>query len=352
MNSSHTPYAAFARRKALLTVALFVATAIAAVLAVRAGSADLSTADVLRALVRAEESVKTVIVWNVRLPRVLVALTAGIALSVSGAMMQNVLRNPLASPYTLGVSQGAAFGAAFAIIGLGAGTAQNLTASAVSVTDALPVAAFAFAGALVATAVIVGVARFRGSRPETVVLTGVALGSMFAALTVLLQYFAEDTQVAAVVFWTFGDLGRAVWRELAMMAVIMAAGTAYAIYRRWDYNALEAGTEAAEGLGVNVERVRLETMLVSSLMTAGAVAFLGIIGFIGLVGPHLVRRVVGNDYRFVLPASAAAGALLLLVSDTIARTVISPVVLPVGAITSLLGAPLFLYLLVGRRESR
>lgn len=349
VRSSYEAYAAFTRRKAVITLALVAVTLVAAVLAVGAGSADLSVADVMRALLRLEESVSAVIVWNVRLPRVLVALAAGVALSVSGAVMQNVLRNPLASPYTLGVSQGAAFGAAFAIIGLGAGATQNLATGAVQITKALPVAAFAFAGALAATAVIVGAARFRGARPETVVLTGVALGSLFAALTVLLQYFAEDTQVAAVVFWTFGDLGRASWRDVAVVAAIATAGLVYAVYRRWDYNALEAGAEAAEGLGVDVERVRLEGMFVSSLMTAGAVAFLGIIGFIGLVGPHLVRRIIGNDYRFLLPASAATGALLLLISDTVARTVISPVVLPVGAITSLLGAPLFLYLLMGRR---
>jgi iron complex transport system permease protein len=351
-HDSYAAYREFTRRKALITAGLFAATVVVAILAVGAGAADLSTADVVRALLRLDESVNTVIVWNVRLPRVLVGVVAGMALAVSGAVMQNVLRNPLASPFTLGVSQGAAFGAALAIIGLGAGATQNLTAGAVRVTSALPVAAFAFAGALVATAVIVAVARFRSAAPETVVLTGVALGSLFAALTVLLQYFAEDTQVAAVVFWTFGDLGRASWRDLAIMTAITATGLLYTMFRRWDYNALEAGAEAAEGLGVDVERVRLEGMLAASLMTAGAVAFLGIIGFIGLVGPHLVRRVLGNDYRFVLPASACAGALLLLVSDTVARTVISPVVLPVGAITSLLGAPLFLYLLVGRRGSR
>ncbi len=349
---SYAAYREFTLRKALVTAGLFGATVVVAVLAVGAGAADLSTVDVVRALLRLEEGVNTVIVWNIRLPRVLVGVVAGMGLAVSGAVMQNVLRNPLASPFTLGISQGAAFGAALAIIGLGAGATQNLIAGAVRVNAALPVAAFAFTGALAATVVIVGVARFRSAAPETVVLTGVAIGSLFAALTVLLQYFAEDTQVAAVVFWTFGDLGRASWRDLSIMAAITAAGLVYTMFRRWDYNALEAGTEAAEGLGVDVERVRLEGMFVSSLMTAGAVAFLGIIGFIGLVGPHLVRRVLGNDYRFVLPASACAGALLLLVSDTVARTVISPVVLPVGAITSLLGAPLFLYLLVGRRGSR
>jgi iron complex transport system permease protein len=280
------------------------------------------------------------------------AVLAGAGLSISGAVMQNVLRNPLASPFTLGISQGAAFGAALAIIVLGGGTIGSSAMDAVKVTDAFSVTTCAFIGAMVATLVVVGFARYRGVTPETMVLTGVALGSLFSAGTALLQYFADDTQVAAVVFWTFGDLSRASWRDVATMAAIVIAGGTYFLFNRWNYNALESGAETAQGLGVDVDRVRLGGMLVSSLVTAVVVAFLGIIGFIGLVGPHLVRRTIGNDHRFLLPASAAAGSLLLLLSDTFARTVISPVILPVGAITSLLGAPLFLYLLMGKKGAR
>lgn len=327
---------------------LLVGVCVAAVFAVGVGSAALSTLDVVRALVGAGEGADAIIVWDVRVPRVAAAVIAGAALAVSGAVMQSVLRNPLASPFTLGISQGAAFGAAVAIVGFGMG-ATGSAAGAVRVFEALPVAVLAFAGAMAAALAIVGLARFRGATPETMVLGGIALGSLFSAGTVLVQYFAEDTQVAAVVFWTFGDLGRASWRDVGMMAAATAVGCAYFLWHRWTYNALEAGGDAAHGLGVNVARVRLVGMLVSSFVTAAVVAFLGIIGFIGLVGPHLVKRVLGHDHRFVLPAAMAAGALLLLAADTVARTVISPVVLPVGAITSLLGAPLFLYLLFGRR---
>lgn len=344
-------YESFSRRKAVFTAVLFVSTAVAALYAIQAGAADLSVADVFTTLIGRGEGIANTIVWNVRLPRVLAAIVAGMGLSMSGAVMQNVLRNPLASPFTLGISQGAAFGAALAIIAFGGGTIGSSMMDAVKVTNAFSVTTCAFGGALVATLVVVGFAKYRGATPETMVLSGVALGSLFAAGTALLQYFADDTQVAAVVFWTFGDLGRASWRDLATMAGVTLLGGAYFLYNRWDYNALEGGADTAKGLGVNVERVRLMGMLVSSLVTAVAVAFLGIIGFIGLVGPHLVRRVIGNDYRYLLPASAAAGALLLLASDTFARTIVSPVILPVGAITSLLGAPLFLYLLMSRRRS-
>jgi len=349
--SAREAYGAYQRRKVLITAMLLVAVVALAVLAIRAGSAGLTTSEVLRALVHPAEQTSGVIVWNVRVPRVLTAVVAGAGLSISGAVMQSVLRNPLASSYTLGISQGAAFGAALAIIGFGAGVTGSMAVDAVSVLNAWSVAGFAFAGAMIAALTVVGLARFRGATPETMVLAGVALGSLFSAGTVLLQYFAEDTQVAAVVFWTFGDLGRASWRDIALMGAVTALGGLYFMWRRWEYNALEAGGESAQGLGVNVARARMTGMFVSSLVTASVVAFLGIIGFIGLVGPHMVRRVLGNDHRFLLPASAAAGALILLASDTVARTVISPVVLPVGAITSFLGAPLFLYLLVGRGRS-
>jgi len=336
----------------LATVALIGLTAAMALYAVQAGSANLSLREVLGTLLGTAEGPARTIVWNVRLPRVAAAVVAGYGLSVSGAVMQSVLRNPLASPFTLGISQGAAFGAALAIVGFGFGAIGSAAADAVQVDNAWSVTGFAFAGAMAATLAVIAFARYRGATAEVMVLAGVALGSLFSAGTVLLQYFAEEMQVAAIVFWTFGDLGRAAWRDVGVMALLVVLGGTYFTWRRWDYNALEVGVESAKGLGVDVERVRLHTMFVSSLVTAGVVALLGIIGFVGLVGPHMVRRVVGNDYRFLLPAAGATGALLLLASDTLARTVMSPVVLPVGAITSLLGAPLFLYLLFGRRVPR
>lgn len=345
-------YVAFARRKLIVTAVLILGTAVAALYAIQAGAANLSVSEVFMTLLGRSHGAAETIVLNIRLPRVIGAILAGAGLSISGAVMQNVLRNPLASPFTLGISQGAAFGAALAIIVFGGGTIGSSTLDAVKVTNPFSVTSCAFLGAMTATLVVVGFARYRGVTPETMVLTGVALGSLFSAGTALLQYFADDTQVAAVVFWTFGDLGRASWSDVATMAIVVIAGSAYFMFNRWDYNALESGAETARSLGVNVDRVRLVGMFVSSLVTAVVVAFLGIIGFIGLVGPHLVRRVIGNDYRFLLPASAAAGALLLLASDTFARTIISPVILPVGAITSLLGAPLFLYLLMGKRGAR
>lgn len=167
----------------------------------------------------------------------------------------------------------------------------------------------------------------------------------FAAATTLIQFFAQDVQVAAIVFWTFGDLGRASWPDVRIMFFLVMLALLYFMLHRWDYNAIDSGEETAKGLGVDVEKLRLGGMLISSLITSVAVAFLGIIGFIGLVAPHMMRRVIGGDHRFLIPGTTVMGCLLLLASDTLARTIIKPVVLPVGAITSFMGAPLFLYLL-------
>jgi len=192
---------------------------------------------------------------------------------------------------------------------------------------------------------ILFLARLRGFSPESVVLAGVAFGSLFAAGSTLVQYFAEDVQVAAMVFWTFGDLGRISWQEVAILSVLTMAALVYFLLQRWNYNALESGEDAAKSLGVHVEQTRLRSMLAASLVTAVAVAFLGIIGFVGLIVPQMMRRVLGIDHRFLISASAVTGAGLLLLADTLARTLISPVVLPVGAITSFFGAPLFLFIL-------
>ena len=190
------------------------------------------------------------------------------------------------------------------------------------------------------------ISKIRGASPETMVLSGVALGALFTAGTMFLQFFADDVQLAAMVFWTFGDTARATWSELGFLSLITLAATIYFIFNTWNYNAVDAGDETAKGLGVKVERVRLLGMLIASLVTAVAVAFLGIIGFVGLVCPHIVRRLIGGDHRFLLPATVVAGGLLLLASDTAARLVMAPHLLPVSIITAFMGAPVFLYLIV------
>lgn len=332
-------------RKWLILLALLILTIILAVIAVNAGASDINPLQVFKALFGLSSGVSDIVIWNIRLPRVTAAIIAGAGLSVAGCVMQTGLRNPLASPSTLGISNAAAFGANLAIVFFGAGNIKSNSADAVTVNNPYSVTICAFAFSMIAMLLILFLARLRKFTPDAMVLAGVAFGSLFSAGSTLIQYFAQDVQVAAMVYWTFGDLGRISWNEVAILFVLVTAALIYFMFRRWDYNALDSGEDSAKSLGVNVDRVRLGGMFAASLITAVAVSFMGIIGFIGLIGPQIMRRVIGSDHRFLIPASALTGAALLLFSDTLARMLLSPVTLPVGAITSFFGAPLFLYLL-------
>ncbi|MDD4254853.1 MAG: iron ABC transporter permease [Methanofollis sp.] len=322
------------------------------IISISVGAVAIPPLDVVRTLTGTTISDKyNTIIWNIRLPQVLAAVCAGIGLSVAGAAMQSILRNPLGSPFTLGISSAGAFGAAFSIIVLGAGTVSSTGTDIVTVTNPWMTTATAFAFCLLATGVILLLSTMREASPESMILAGVALGSLFSAGTMLLQYFADDTKLASVVFWSFGDVGRATWGSLTLIAVIVAASVIYFILNRWNYNAIDAGDETAKALGVEVERVRLTGMVAASLVTAVTVSFLGVIGFVGLICPHMMRRLIGNDERFLIPASCVAGAVLLLASDTAARLIISPRVLPVAILTTFLGVPIFLWM-VFRRTGR
>ena len=350
---ANSAYRGYTRRKLVLIGSVAVGTLLLAVLAMALGSAGLSFVDVLETLVGRGDPRSIQIVIHMRLLRVLTAALAGAGLALAGCTMQNVLQNPLASDYTLGVSQGAAFGAAVAILALGAG--GGLGHDALLGAGPYLVTLSAFIGAMLATSAILLLARYRGMTPEAMVLAGVALGSLFTAGTALAQYFASDVQVAAIVFWTFGDIGRGSWQDLVVIATVTLPSALYFVVARWDQNVLCAGEESARTLGVDVGKTRMTGMLLASLITATAVSFLGIIAFVGLVAPHLMRRAIGGDNRYLVPASAVAGAFLLLASDTFGRTIIAPVVLPVGAVTSLMGAPLFLVVLLrgfARRDLR
>jgi iron complex transport system permease protein len=317
---------------------------LSAIYAMCVGDYRLTVNQVVDALIGNGGDNAGLVIWNIRLPRVVASIIAGMSLAVAGAVMQCILRNPLASPFTMGISHGAMFGASLAIILLGAGGAEST--GRVFVNNPYSITVFAFLGALIGVFVILLLAKLRGLSPEAMILAGVAMSSLFTASTMLIQYFADDLQLAAMVYWTFGDLGRPLWDEIYIMVAIMIPALLYFIYKRWDYNALEAGEETAKSLGVNTERTRLIGMFIASLLTAVNVAFLGIIGFIGLICPHIVRIFIGGDYRFLIPISALFGAVLLLIADTFARTIISPIVLPVGILTSFMGAPMFLYLLM------
>ncbi|MDF2956781.1 MAG: ABC-type Fe3+-siderophore transport system [Candidatus Alkanophagales archaeon MCA70_species_1] len=280
------------------------------------------------------------IVCDIRLPRVFMALVVGAALALAGTVMQAILRNPLASPFTIGISSAAGFGAALAII-LGV----SLTRSTIWI-----VAGNAFVFAVLDALLIYGISRMKGATPETMILAGVAFMYLWSGMTSFLQYVGEAHAVQEALIWMFGDLTKATWLKLGVTSLIAAACIPYLVLKAWDLNVLMLGDETAKSLGVDAGRVRLASMLFASLLTAGAVCFVGTIGFVGLVAPHIVRMIIGGDHRFLLPASALFGAALLLACDTAARTVLAPVILPVGILTSFMGVPLFLYLILRRRR--
>lgn len=316
----------------------------AALWSISAGSAGLTVADILEALFHRGETKNSTIIWNVRLPRVCTALVIGTGLAVAGCVMQNVLRNPMASASTLGVSQGACFGAATAIVFLDGGIQVGNTVANFTVTSIPTVSLMAFSGGMITTIVILALSRGRRATPSSMVLAGVALSSIFSGMTTLIQYFADDVKTASLVYWTFGSLNKATWQQIGIMAIVAAAAFLYFWYNRLHFNAMEAGVATAKSLGVPVDRLTVLSMILCALVASISVAFAGSIGFIGLIAPHIMRRFVGNDYRFLLPGSALGGAALMLLADVASRIILPPVVLPIGALTSFLGGPMFLYL--------
>jgi iron complex transport system permease protein len=278
------------------------------------------------------------VVWTLRLPRTLLAVLAGSALAMSGSTTQAILRNSIATPYTLGVSAGAGLGAAIGII-LGKG-----------ITDGpFLIIGNAFVFSLIPVFVIMLMVRRRGASPETMILSGIAVMYLFSACTTLLQYFAEPNAVSATVFWAIGDLSRAAWWQLPYIFGVLVLCIVINLRLSWDLNVMKMGDDSAKSLGVEVDRVRKIILITACLSTATVVSFTGAIGFICLVAPHICRAIIGSDERYLIVSSSIFGAILLLFADIVARRLIAPIVLPVGAITAFLGGPLLLFLLLRRR---
>lgn len=315
------------------------------------GSSHMTVADCIAALLKRGSAAQVRIIWNIRIPRVLAAIIAGAGLSVSGLVMQTDLNNPMASPSTLGVSNAAVFGANLSIIAFAGGflsTGNNLTNYTVGANPyATSLMAFIFSTASIL--LILGLCRLRAFQPGVVVLAGIAIGSVWTAATTILQFYATDVGLSAAVVWTFGDLGRATYRTDLIMAVVVLLGIGFFSLMSWKLNALLSGDSAAKSMGVHVDLLRFLTMLFASVITAVCVSFLGIIGFVGIICPHVMKRLLGQDHRVSIPASALSGSILLLLADTLSRSLGNGSALPVGAITSLLGAPFFLAIIFGRK---
>ena len=279
------------------------------------------------------------IVMEVRFPRVILGALVGSALAVAGCAMQGLLRNPMASPYILGISSGSAFGASLAIV---------LGISLVTGIFAVPLMAFIFA--LITVFLVYNIARVQGRIPmETLLLAGIAVGAFFAAQVSLMKYIAGE-ELRSIVFWLMGGFWASSWDKVIISFPLILLGIAIMMFFSRELNIMLMGEEHALDLGINVEFVKKIILIFASLTTAAAVSVSGIIGFVGLIIPHIVRIVVGPDHRILLPSSCLVGGIFLIWTDTLARSIIQPTELPVGIITASFGAPFFLYLLRKRKK--
>ncbi|MFP7672720.1 FecCD family ABC transporter permease [Marivita sp. S0852] len=282
-----------------------------------------------------------VIVWDYRLPVALTAVIVGALLAVAGAQMQTILNNPLAEPFTLGVSAAASFGASLAIV---------LGFSVIPAIGGLIVTLNAFVFAFATCGIIMLATRLKGVGSETMILFGIAIFFTFSALLSLMQYMASEDQISRIVFWMMGSLGRASWEKIALGAVLLAVALPFGLMRSWSMTALRMGEATAASMGVDIARLRIEMLISISLLAATAVAFVGTVGFIGLVGPHIARMLVGEDQRFFLPLSALVGALVMSLTSIISKSITPGVIYPIGIITALIGVPVFVSIILSTRR--
>lgn len=337
-------YRLIVRKRLLLALGIALAITVSLLLDFTFGPAGLSLTELWQSLLHpASVSPGTrIIVWQIRLPYALMALLVGMALGLAGAEMQTILNNPLASPFTLGVSSAAAFGAALAII-------LGISIPGVPPSWAIPANAFAFA--LSSALLLDGITRWTRVATSGVVLFGIALVFTFNALVSMMQFIADEDTLQGLVFWTMGSLARASWEKLLTLALAFVIVMLWSMRSAWQLTALRLGEDRAMSFGIDVRRLRLSSLLRISLLSALSVAFVGPIGFIGLVAPHIARMLFGEDHRFFLPGSVLNGGLVLSLASIASKNIFPGIIIPVGIVTSLVGVPFFLSIIVRHRGS-
>lgn len=329
------------RRRVALVGGAALALAATALLDLATGPSGMAPRAVLAALAAGPDGADraaAAILWQIRLPTTLMGVLVGASLGIAGLQMQTILDNPLASPFTLGFSAAAGFGAALAI----------MFGAALPVAGWLLAPAAAFAMTLAACGLVYLVARLRGASAEILVLGGIAVLFLFQALQSMLQYLASPEVLQQIVFWLFGSLHKATWTSVAVVAAILAAAVPVLARDAWRLTALRLGDANARSLGVAVEQVRRRTFVTVALLTAGAVAFVGTIGFVGLAAPHAARALAGEDQRTLMPLAALVGALMLVAASVAAKLLSPGAAVPVGIVTAMIGVPI-LFALVLRR---
>lgn len=326
------------KRLAILAGLLFLVFC-GLVVDISTGPANIPIAELLHTLFSSSTSSVSndVIVWQFRLPFALMAVLVGASLGLGGAEMQTMLDNPLASPYTLGVSAAAAFGASLAI---------TFNWRIPYIPDDMAITVSSFVMTIICVVVLERVTRLCGGSRLGIVLFGIALVFTFHALIMLLQYLATEEALQSIVFWTMGSLARSTWQSVWMLGIALIIVFAWSMKDAWKLTALRLGEERALSFGIDIQQLRIISLVRISIITALAVSFVGTIGFVGLVAPHLIRPFVGEDHRFYLPGSALAGALVLSLSSVVSKSILPGALIPIGIVTSLVGIPIFLVIIV------
>lgn len=339
-----------AKKRTLTLLILSILLVVLFIGSIFIGSSHMSFIDGLKGLFGIGDQTNVIIIQNIRLPRVIAAVLVGVALSISGVIMQTMSNNVMASPTTLGVSNAAVLGANIAIIIIGGGTIA-FNGGNITITNPYFTSGMAFLFALLGILLVLGLSRINKFNNATTVLVGITFGTFCTGVTTLIQYFASDTTLATAVYWSFGDLGRANYIDDLIILVVTAISLIFFLMFSYRYNAMLLGEDTSSTLGINLNVFRFISLLLASLLTAVCVSLVGIIGFIGLIVPQVMRKLVGNDHRFLIISSSLMGVVVLLFSDIISRILLSGFSLPVGAITSILGAPIFIViLLMGRKK--
>lgn len=325
-------------RRAAIIIGIGAICFIAFVLDLMTGPSTMKAETVLRGLFAPSSlsAPEAAIIWHVRFPYALMALLVGAALSLAGTEMQTILNNALASPFTLGVSSAASFGASLAIV-LGVGIPF------LSMEWLVPINAFIFAFGSVL--LLQAMAKVRGTGVETLVLFGIAMVFAFNALIALVQFVSTQEALQQLVFWTMGSLSRANWLSVILLGIVLVVCIPFSLYTANAMTALRLGEDRARSFGIDVARLRFISLLRVSLLAATAVAFVGAIGFIGLVGPHIARLLIGEDHRFLLPASILSGAALMSLASVASKLIVPGMHMPVGIVTAMIGVPVFLLLI-------
>lgn len=342
--AEHFDYKKHSYRRIIFILIGLLICAVSFITDVIVGPASLTLRDVWLAVMQASEVSKNadVIIWSIRLPTAVMALLVGASLGIAGAGMQTILDNPLSSPYTLGISAGAGFGASLVVV-IGLSSLEFLGEFMV------PFGAFVFAG--LTSFFIYSINKIKNFSSETMILACIGMMFLFQALQSLMQYMATPEALQNIVFWTMGSLTKANWLSISIVLVALLVMLPLMMRESWRLTALKLGDEKASGLGVNVEHLRGKIFLFISIITAVAVSFVGTIGFIGIVGPHIARMLVGEDQRYFLPLSAVCGMVILSLASIASKMLIPGAMFPIGIVTAIIGVPFFFSLVLTRKGS-